>query len=107
MEIIVAFEEGFADDSIRKSRWKSFAKKKKITLDVSLQETIDFIKKFLSPLVDSIEENRPFDLKWNCEKKEWEWDITFLYDAIDLRMQKKVDFYQEFYKEGDYPCQQT
>lgn len=72
MDTIVAFEAGFADDAIRKSRWKSFAKKKKISLDVSLQETIDFIEKFLNPLAEAMRENKDFDLQWNPEKKEWE-----------------------------------
>lgn len=72
MDIIVAFEAGFADDSIRQSRWKSFAKKKKIALDVSLQDTIDFMDSFLSPLVYAIRENKLFDLKWNYDKKRWE-----------------------------------
>lgn len=72
VDTIVAFETGFADDSIRKSRWKSFAKKKKIALDVSLQETIDFIKIFLNPLVEAMRDNIIFDYKWNAEKKEWE-----------------------------------
>lgn len=32
------------------SRWKSFAKKKKVQIDVTLKETIDQIRVFLEPL---------------------------------------------------------
>ena len=72
VEIIVAFESGFAEDTIRLSRWKSFAKKKKIALDISLQDTIDFIKNFMNPLVKAIRENESFDLVWNPEAKKWQ-----------------------------------
>lgn len=72
VETIVAFEPGFAEDEIRLSRWMSFAKKKKIALDVSLQETIDFIKEFLNPLVKAMKEEESFAWIWNPETKKWE-----------------------------------
>ena len=51
LDRIVAFEKGFADDSFRKSRWAGFVKSKHADTNVSLQDTIDFIRKFLSPVV--------------------------------------------------------
>ena len=72
VDTIVAFEPGFANDGIILSRWKNFAKKKKISLDVSLQDTIDFIICFISPLVKVMQEDKTFSLQWNPEIKKWE-----------------------------------
>ena len=38
---IVAFEPGFTEDPLRRSRWNAFVKKKKAMLQVTLDETID------------------------------------------------------------------
>ena len=71
MKEIVAFEPGFADDPLRQSRWKSFVRKKKAMLDVSLNDTIGTIRRFLGPLVDSVETSSPFSEKWSHEKQKW------------------------------------
>ena len=46
---IVAFDDGFANDPLRQSRWNSFVKKKKALLPVSLEDTIRVIQQFLCP----------------------------------------------------------
>ena len=51
---IAAFEEGFADNPLRQSRWNAFVKKKKALLPLTLQETIDMIQKFMQPVADAV-----------------------------------------------------
>ncbi len=69
---IVAFEKGFADDSIRKSRWNAFIKKKKAMVSVELEEAIDLIEVFLQPVVDKIVNKSILDIHWNSQEKGWE-----------------------------------
>ena len=71
-EKIVAFEPGFANDPIRTSRWTAFAKKKKISLDVTLEETIRQIEVFISPIMEAIIDQTEFDKRWDPEKRVWE-----------------------------------
>lgn len=54
-EDIVAFDNDFAEDPIRQSRWKAFIKKKKAMIKVELQETLDVVMDFLIPVIYSIE----------------------------------------------------
>ena len=68
---IVAFEEGFAVEPLRQTRWKAFVKKKKAMLPVSLEDTIAGIQQFIQPVVDAVINNEKFDLKWSHEQKKW------------------------------------
>lgn len=68
---IVAFEEDFADDPIRQSRWKSFVKKKKAMLPVTMEETIGSIQTFLLPVVESIRAGEKLDKRWDYENQLW------------------------------------
>lgn len=72
MKDIVIFEDGFADDALRQSRWKSFAKNKKISLNISLQEAIVALDIFLSPLVRANNEDSYFTFRWNHNSRKWE-----------------------------------
>lgn len=71
MNEIVAFEDGFSDDPIRQSRWKSFVKKKKAMLQVTLEETIDSIQAFLLPVVVAIRAGETFNKTWVCKDQTW------------------------------------
>ena len=71
LERIVAFEPGFADDAVRASRWKAFAKKKKILLDVTLEETIEGIREFMVPVIDAIVAEEKFEYQWSPEEMRW------------------------------------
>ena len=71
MDEIVAFEDGFADDPIRQSRWKSFVKKKKALLPVTMEETIETIKLFLLPPVECIRAGEKFRRVWNSKDQAW------------------------------------
>ena len=71
MDEIVAFEDGFADEAIRQSRWNSFVKKKKPLLHISLEEAIDGIKIFLLPVINAITAGETFEKRWNCKEKKW------------------------------------
>ena len=72
MKDIVIFEDGFADDALRQLRWKSFAKNKKISLNISLQEAIVALDIFLSPLVRADNEDSYFTFRWNHNSRKWE-----------------------------------
>lgn len=68
---IVAFDDGFANDPLRQSRWNSFVKKKKALLPVSLEDTIRVIQQFLCPVADSIVRNEIFSGKWSHAEQSW------------------------------------
>ena len=71
LHTIVAFGAEYSNDAIRLSRWKSFVKKKKVSLDVTLPETIEVIKQFLLPVTNAIETGRSFDAKWDSREQQW------------------------------------
>lgn len=68
---IVAFEKGFAEDNIRKSRWNSFVKKKKAMDSVDFGAAVGTIKVFLQPIVEKIVVKEEINAKWNSQKKGW------------------------------------
>ena len=68
---IVAFEDGFADDAIRQSRWNAFTRKKKTVIQVTLQETIDLIRSFVGPVVDGIIKDIVDVQRWDHTEKAW------------------------------------
>lgn len=68
---IVAFEKGFAEDEIRKSRWNSFIKKKKAMESVDFGTAVDLIKDFLQPIVEKIIDNVEMNIQWKSQKKGW------------------------------------
>ena len=72
LEKIAAFEEGFADDAYRKGRWKGFIKTKRADTDLSLDETIAFIRTFLEPIVTAINNGKRFDKLWNHSNASWD-----------------------------------
>ena len=69
---IVAFEPGFADDPLRKSRWNAFIKKKQAMVSVSLEETIRIIQAFLTPIAEFITNAGSCPGQWRYEKRAWE-----------------------------------
>lgn len=62
---IVAFEPEFIEDTVRQNRWNLFIKKKKTMVKVDFRETIEQVKKLLLPIVESINKNEDFCLKWS------------------------------------------
>lgn len=68
---IVIYRHDFTEDIVRRNRWKSFAKKKKISLNITLVETIEEIKKFLDPIVNAIKNEENFNKNWDHESKKW------------------------------------
>ena len=68
---IVAFEEGFADDPLRQSRWKGFVRKKKPMLPITLDETIIMIQKFLGPVAEAVKAGTRLDSHWSHEQQKW------------------------------------
>lgn len=68
---IVAFDADFADDPIRQSRWRSFVKKKRAMLSVSLEETIEGIRKFMFPVAYAVRNGNSLDAYWSAQQREW------------------------------------
>lgn len=68
---IVAFEDGFTEDVVRRNRWKSFIKKKKAIENVSFEGVVALVKSLLHPVVDAIRSGSKYDKKWSCKKKQW------------------------------------
>ena len=53
------------------TRWNAFIKKKKAMVVISLKDTITTIRKFLGPVVESIENDTSFSEKWSYEEDNW------------------------------------
>ena len=68
---IVAFEDGFADDPLRQTRWKAFVKKKKAMMPVSLEDTIKVIQQLMKPVVDAIIHSEVFEGRWSHDEQRW------------------------------------
>lgn len=71
LDEVVAFEDGFADDPLRKSRWNSFVKKKKPMLPITFSDTIIMIQKFMGPVIDAIRQGTNLEPNWSHEQQEW------------------------------------
>ncbi|MBQ1482296.1 MAG: nucleotidyl transferase AbiEii/AbiGii toxin family protein [Erysipelotrichaceae bacterium] len=61
------FGDEFLNDPMHQKRWDAFLKKKKAHVQVSMEEMMDRIKAFASPLLKGIEKE-----KWSPEKGIWE-----------------------------------
>lgn len=62
-----AFSEEFLNDPMHQMRWKSFLKKKKALIQISMSDAMDRIKAFVCPLLEGMEKT-----KWNPKKGIWE-----------------------------------
>ena len=61
------FKDEFLNDHMHQIRWNNFLKKKKALIQVPMFEMMDWIKIFVSPLLEGIDKT-----KWNPEKGIWE-----------------------------------
>ena len=68
---IVVFDNDFMD-SVTIKRWNSFVKKKKVMINISLEDTINLIRALLEPIVEVIKKNQDFSKKWNHISLNWE-----------------------------------
>ena len=68
---IVAFENDFAEDPLRQSRWKSFVKKKRAMMPLTFGETINMIQKFMGPVADAVTTGKKFGKTWDPDKQVW------------------------------------
>ena len=68
---IVAFDDGFADDTLRQTRWNAFIKRKKAMLPISLEDTIDAMKQLLQPIIVAIQTDSDFSKTWHHDKHQW------------------------------------
>jgi len=70
---ITVFEDGFAEDRIRKTRWQSFVKKKRALLKLELSEVIEGIRIFLGPIVEGIITEDHIIGEWIHSERVWRW----------------------------------
>lgn len=68
---ITAFESGFADDPLRQSKWNAFVKRKKAMLSISLEETIQSIRHFTTPIINALLQNEVYLYHWCCKIQDW------------------------------------
>ena len=68
---IVAFDKGFSDDTLRRTRWNAFVKRKKAMLPISLEDTIDAMKQLLQPIIVAIQTDSDFSKTWHHDKHQW------------------------------------
>lgn len=65
---IAAFEDEFITDAMHLSRWKSFMKKKRSLIQVSMSETLERIRTLAYPLLTEPEKKPE---KWDPESGQW------------------------------------
>ena len=68
-----AFGDEFLSDPMHQTRWNAFLKKKKALIPVSMDEAIDWIKRFVAPLLDGTEY-----ISWNPEQGIWDSSLKSL-----------------------------
>ena len=68
---IVAFEEQFADDDVRKKRWRAFVKKKNVSGAEGFAKVLKLIKQFLKPVVDDITGITICGKTWKHKVEDW------------------------------------
>ena len=71
LDEIVAFEDGFADDPLRQSRWKSFVKRKMPMLPITLDDTIIMLERFMGPVAEAVKAGTKLDSRWSHECQAW------------------------------------
>lgn len=64
-----AFGEEFTHDPLHQTRWKSFLKKKKAMVQISLEDVILGVKSFAAPLLDA---DSSAGGKWNPKSRSWQ-----------------------------------
>ncbi len=64
-----AFKDEFLNDPIHQTRWKSFLRKKKAIIPISMDEAIGRIKVFVRPLLDDTSSG---GANWNPDTGYWE-----------------------------------
>lgn len=72
MDDIVAFEDGFAEDTIRRTRWNAFVKKKRAMVVIEFSDLLECMKQFLEPVIIAINKQEKFEGMWISEKKIWQ-----------------------------------
>ena len=65
IDIPFALTDSFFKDSIKKTQWKAFARKKRIKEgDVDLTDTANTIKEFLLPPLCALQQEKAFNMTW-------------------------------------------
>ncbi len=67
---IVALEDGFIN-SVRKTQWNAFMKKKKTMIFVDAEMVINLIKEFMVPLIQAICNGKEYDMMWKATEQSW------------------------------------
>ena len=68
---IDAFSEEFCQNSERNARWQGFLKTKHIGKVMSLSQTVEKIRSFISPVIEAIREDRDFNHDWSHIDETW------------------------------------
>lgn len=71
LDEIAAFEDGFADDHLRQSRWKGFVKRKRSMLPITLGDTIIMLERFMGPVAEAVRSGTKMDFRWSHERQKW------------------------------------
>ena len=53
---IAVFEDDFAKDAERQKRWNAFIKKKKVLIQISFEEVVNFIRSYFGPVISELDQ---------------------------------------------------
>jgi len=53
---IAVFEDDFAKDAERQKRWNAFIKKKKVLIQISFEEVVNFIRSYFEPVISELDQ---------------------------------------------------
>ena len=70
-ERIDAFSQEFGEDNERNVRWQGFLKTKHVSKMIPINHAIEKIRSFIFPVVEAIQNQTEFNLKWSHMNKKW------------------------------------
>ena len=66
------FSDAFVKNPARLRNWDAFQRGKRVVQRVSFDQTMSILKALLLPVMQAVDEGKPFSLVWNHESKRWE-----------------------------------
>ena len=71
LDVIVAFEPEFSDDSNKERQWTSFLRAKRVDISLGFNEVIAQVEMFLMPIVEGLGQENDFPMTWVCSLCMW------------------------------------
>lgn len=64
-----ALTSQFAGSAVKINQWKAFLRKNRFDMEIDLTEVVQLISEFLMPVINSLNKNQNFSLRWQPNRK--------------------------------------